>query len=188
MIVRVSKQQAEAEVRMNRSWAWVVVLLLLVALGFGMWMTMHRHRGGEWRNRDDREQRRSGLENGRGRQNETDAPYDNGQQSESPNSFRQWLRSLSGQNSNRGNSSPSNYPSGRPNAPAGSSASIGTAWMTADGTIEMDLRAEGPGRVIGDAHFVYAPTDKQYTAILSHLGGLRPGEHKSVPPWPDQQN
>jgi hypothetical protein len=56
--------------------------------------------------------------------------------------------------------------------------------MTDDGTIVLDLRAEGPGRVIGDGRLYYRRTDKDYAEVLKHLGGLRPGEHKSVPPWP----
>ncbi len=55
--------------------------------------------------------------------------------------------------------------------------------MTADGTIILDLRAETPGKAQGDAQFVYPPSHKDYKKILNHLGGLRPGEHKPVPPW-----
>ncbi len=62
-------------------------------------------------------------------------------------------------------------------------ASIGVAKMEKDGTIVLQLRAEGPGPQIGDALFKYPPTDPQYAKILSHLGGLRPGENKPVPPW-----
>ena len=64
-------------------------------------------------------------------------------------------------------------------------ASIGVATMTNDGTIVLDLRAEGVG-MMGEGHLLYPPTDKRYAEILKHLGGLQPGEHKSVPPWPDQ--
>ena len=60
---------------------------------------------------------------------------------------------------------------------------IGTASMTADGTIFLRLRAEGPGGELGDARFVYAPDDPQYQEILKHVGGLEPGESKPMPPW-----
>jgi hypothetical protein len=57
--------------------------------------------------------------------------------------------------------------------------------MEADGTVVLYLRAEGVGGSIGDARLVYAPTHKDYRKILEHLGGLKPGERKPVPPWPD---
>lgn len=65
-----------------------------------------------------------------------------------------------------------------PNAP------IGTALMLPDGTIEISLRAEGPGGIVGHGRITYAPSHKDYQMILEHLGGLRPGETKLVPPWP----
>jgi hypothetical protein len=62
--------------------------------------------------------------------------------------------------------------------------SIGTATMTDDGTIILDLRAEGPEGAVGYARLVYPPTHAQYAEVLKRLGGLRPGETKQVPPWP----
>jgi hypothetical protein len=64
-------------------------------------------------------------------------------------------------------------------------ASIGVATMGSDGTIELRLRATGPGRMVGEGFLTYPPSDPQYAEILRHLGGLKPGETKSVPPWPD---
>lgn len=61
-------------------------------------------------------------------------------------------------------------------------ASIGMATMKEDGTIVLNLRAEGPG-ILGDAQFVYPPSHPEYEKIRSHLGGLKPGEQKQVPPW-----
>ena len=61
--------------------------------------------------------------------------------------------------------------------------SIGSATMTADGTIILDLRAEGPGGTTGDARLVYPRGHRQYDKILEHLGGLRAGETKPVPPF-----
>ncbi len=72
-------------------------------------------------------------------------------------------------------------PKKKPKLPAG--PSIGVATMEKDGTIVLQLRAEGPGPMIGDALFKYPPKDPQYAKILNHLGGLRPGESKPVPPW-----
>jgi len=64
-------------------------------------------------------------------------------------------------------------------------ASIGVATMRPDGTIEFRLRATGPGGMVGEGFFTYPPIDPQYAEVLRHLGGLKPGETKSVPPWPD---
>ncbi len=64
-------------------------------------------------------------------------------------------------------------------------SSIGSATMESDGTIVLQLRAEGPG-VRGDAQLRYPRGHKQYDSVLEHLGGLRPGESKPVPPWPDE--
>jgi hypothetical protein len=58
--------------------------------------------------------------------------------------------------------------------------------MKEDGTLILTLRAEGPG-MIGDGQFIYPPTHKQYKQVLEHLGGLRPGESKPVPPWPEDE-
>jgi hypothetical protein len=67
-----------------------------------------------------------------------------------------------------------------------SSSSIGTATMTKDGTIILRLRSKSPDGSIGEAQLVYPKDHKQYSEILKHLGGLKPGESKSVPPWPDK--
>ena len=64
-------------------------------------------------------------------------------------------------------------------------ASIGVATMETDGTIVLRLRATAPGGVRGEGYFRYPPGDKDYESVLEHLGGLRPGESKPVPPWPD---
>ena len=63
--------------------------------------------------------------------------------------------------------------------------SIGTATMTADGTIVLMLRAEGPGGLIGDGQLRYPKNHPEYRKILAHIGDLKPGESKPVAPWPD---
>lgn len=65
--------------------------------------------------------------------------------------------------------------------------SIGMATMNSEGTIILDLRAEGAGGARGDARLLYPRGHKQYDEILKHLGGLRPGEKKPVPPWPENR-
>ena len=67
--------------------------------------------------------------------------------------------------------------------PEPSAGSIGSAKMLPDGTISLQLRAEGDSAV-GDALIYVKPNDPRYTEILTHLGGLEPGEEKAVPPWP----
>ena len=75
-------------------------------------------------------------------------------------------------------------PTSSSNAPVkDSGASIGVATMEPDGTIVLQLRAEGPG-AIGDAQIRYPRAHKEYQQVLDHLGGLEPGETKPVPPWP----
>ena len=64
-------------------------------------------------------------------------------------------------------------------------ASIGVATMTSTRIIILDLRAEIAGGV-GESRLTYTPSDTQYKAILKHLGGLRPGQSKPVPPWKEE--
>jgi hypothetical protein len=64
---------------------------------------------------------------------------------------------------------------------------IGMATMQPDGTIIMDMRAESDKGDIGIGRLVYSPSDPQYQEILKHLGGLKPGEPKPVPPFPDKK-
>jgi hypothetical protein len=57
--------------------------------------------------------------------------------------------------------------------------SIGMAVMAQDGTITLWLHSpDGAEGVLA-----YHKSDPQYARILSHIGGIRPGEHKSVPPF-----
>lgn len=62
-------------------------------------------------------------------------------------------------------------------------SSIGTATMLADGTILLQLRAEGRGS-IGDALLRYPPSDVRYQAVRDHLPELRPGATVPVTPFP----
>jgi hypothetical protein len=62
---------------------------------------------------------------------------------------------------------------------------IGTARMAEDGTLVLDLRAEGPRGELGLARILRGPTHPRYQAWIEHLGGMSPGDEKLVPPWPD---
>ena len=66
--------------------------------------------------------------------------------------------------------------------------SIGSATMQDDGTIVMNLRVDEPDGMIGDGQVQCKPTDPEYADVLQHLGGLKPGESKPVPPWPSQDD
>lgn len=63
--------------------------------------------------------------------------------------------------------------------------SIGVATMEADGTIVLQVRAV-EGGAVAEALFRYPKDHPEYAAVLKHLGGMRPGESKPVPPWPDR--
>jgi len=60
--------------------------------------------------------------------------------------------------------------------------SVGRAKMSADGTITLQLRSLWPDP-IAESELVYPPDDPQYGEIKHHLGGIKPGESKPVPPW-----
>jgi hypothetical protein len=72
---------------------------------------------------------------------------------------------------------------GLPLAARAQTAPIGTARMAPDGTIILDLVAR-TGGAVGQGRITYPPGHPQYETILRHLGGLRPGEEKPVPPFP----
>jgi len=61
--------------------------------------------------------------------------------------------------------------------------SIGRATMDEDETIILDLRAVGEQGEVGIGRLTYPKTHPQYAEILKHLGGLKPGDNKPVPPF-----
>ena len=60
----------------------------------------------------------------------------------------------------------------------GSGPSIGTALMSADGTITLTINAPGQ-----QGAATYHRGDPQYARIFSHVGGLQPGQKKPLPPF-----
>ena len=60
--------------------------------------------------------------------------------------------------------------------------SIGTALMSPDGTITVNIRAPQPGSPL-DGVVAVRPGDANYARIKSHLGGMSPGEKKPVAPF-----
>jgi hypothetical protein len=69
-----------------------------------------------------------------------------------------------------------------PEIPCEAVESIGTAEMSADGTITLRLRSLSPNP-IAEGVLTYAPDDPQYEEVKQHLGGIAPGEFKPVKPW-----
>jgi hypothetical protein len=63
--------------------------------------------------------------------------------------------------------------------------SIGVATMDEHGTVVLTIRAESGTGLIGDSQISFRPDDARYQEILNHVGGLKPGEEKEVPPWAD---
>ena len=74
-------------------------------------------------------------------------------------------------------SPPSNDPSEKPAA----GKSIGMARMLADGSILVGVGAGDRAQAV----LQLRPGDTQYQLLLDHIGGLKPGETKSIPPWPE---
>jgi hypothetical protein len=64
---------------------------------------------------------------------------------------------------------------------------IGNATMAADGTITMNLRRTADGMSVSGV-IKYPVGDPRYQEVLSHIGGLRPGETKLVPAWGDDKH
>lgn len=62
----------------------------------------------------------------------------------------------------------------------------GTATMKEDGTIRLVYKTEGKAGLGASVVIEYKPQDEDYQKILDHVGGLKVGETKGVPPWPDK--
>ena len=64
---------------------------------------------------------------------------------------------------------------------------IGSAYMQDDGTLEMSLRAVAADGTIGEAMMVVPPKDGRYADMVKHLGGIKPGQGKPIPPFPSSK-
>jgi len=74
-----------------------------------------------------------------------------------------------------------------PKTPAEPPCIVGAATMKEDGTIHMVLHATGEHGELGEGMVTYLPSDPQYKETLAHLGGMKPGENKAVPCWPEEK-
>jgi len=70
-----------------------------------------------------------------------------------------------------------------PGKPACQPAVVGVATLGKDGTLRMQYRSIDHG-MIAEAMETVRPGDEQYKKYLEHLGGLKPGESKSIPEFP----
>lgn len=60
---------------------------------------------------------------------------------------------------------------------------VGTAVMAADGTLTLRFRTETKDGMIGELTKVVKPGEEHYDMFVAHLGGLKPGEGKAIPPF-----
>lgn len=67
-----------------------------------------------------------------------------------------------------------------------SDKSIGTASIDDAGTVTLHLRVVENG-LRTESVLTYARDHADYQMVLQHLGGLKPGESKTVPPWPKSE-
>jgi hypothetical protein len=77
-----------------------------------------------------------------------------------------------------------NSPPTEPKENPAAAKSIGMARMLEDGTILVGVPGPGSGDR-AQAVLALRPGDTQYQPLLEHVGGLKAGETKPIPPWPD---
>lgn len=65
--------------------------------------------------------------------------------------------------------------------------SVGTALLKDDGTIILVLGTGGATDQKASILVQYKPKDKEYQKIIEHVGGLKAGEAKNIPPWPEME-
>lgn len=82
-----------------------------------------------------------------------------------------------------GESNPSNGPATDSDGGTITQASIGSARMLADGTLELQLRAEDGRGAVGEGLFRYAPSHAEYGRVLAHVGPIAAGESRAVRPF-----
>lgn len=64
-------------------------------------------------------------------------------------------------------------------------ASVGMAEMKDDGTLYLHLRTETGDGTVGEALMIVPKDDKRYRDMLDHLSGMKPGETRPIPPFPE---
>ena len=61
---------------------------------------------------------------------------------------------------------------------------VGTATMDGEGTITLRLRSVSQG-MVAETVRTLAPQDPEYAATIEHLGGIKPGESRVIPAYPN---
>ena len=64
---------------------------------------------------------------------------------------------------------------------------VGSAYMQKDGTIELSLRTVASDGTIGEAMLAVGPDDERHASMVKHLGGIKPGEGRPIPPFPAEE-
>jgi len=62
---------------------------------------------------------------------------------------------------------------------------VGMAEMDKDGTLRLHLRTELDDGTVGEMLMIVPPKDERYPAMKAHLAGMKPGEKRSIPPFPE---
>ncbi|KAA0970378.1 hypothetical protein FPY71_07615 [Aureimonas fodinaquatilis] len=60
---------------------------------------------------------------------------------------------------------------------------VGVAWLEADGTIVLQLRAESSNGIVGESVVKYAPDDSCYRVLKQHIGKIPENGTVSVRPF-----
>lgn len=71
-------------------------------------------------------------------------------------------------------------------APTQAGDIIGSARMTADRAVVLDLRSVECDGTESTGRLTYKPGDPNYASVLAHIGGIEPGQVKPVPAWPTE--
>ncbi len=70
------------------------------------------------------------------------------------------------------------------NSHSKSDDSIGIAWLEKDGTLKLDLQKSTEAQRNFHNVLMIKPNNPSYGKYIEHLGGIKPGERKRVPMWP----
>ncbi len=62
---------------------------------------------------------------------------------------------------------------------------VGVAQMQSDGTLHLHLRTVAKDGTIGEAMMIVPPKDPKYAGMVAHLSGIKPGQAKAIPPFPE---
>lgn len=65
--------------------------------------------------------------------------------------------------------------------------SVGSAEMDKDGTLRLMLRTETADGMIGEMTMTVPRGDPRHAGFVAHLGGMKPGDAKPIPPFPEPE-